>query len=65
MYTGFLGEKRPFAVGDVKGLLTFYVILQRIYILCCFIVVLRNVTLAFPPGVMGMKMNYLYGVSIG
>lgn len=60
-----MGGKSPPAMGDVKGLLTFYVIPQRIYILCCFIIVLRNVTLAFPPSVTGMKMNHLCGVSVG
>ena len=64
-YTCFVGGGSPFALGDVEGLLTFYVILQRLCVLCCFIVVLRNVTLAFPPSVMGMKMKHLYAVSVG
>lgn len=60
-----LWGKNPFAMGVVKGLLTFYVILQRIYISHCFIVVSGTVTLAFPPSVMGMKMKHLYGLSAG
>lgn len=40
----------------MKGLLTFYVILQRI---CIFTMALRNVTLAFSPSVMGIENEAL------
>lgn len=46
---GFVKE-RILSVGDVN------------YVLCCFIVVLRNGTLA---SAMGMKMKHLFRVSVG